>query len=140
MHLLAVIVIANESPVYPGIGGRAAVIGRAAAVNTAKDEPRERCKKIQNVRVSVPIKDGKGDQVVNMRPLVRVILRELQHSDLNLLAACRKVPILNGRVGRVACIRARTRSVYRKTRAEIARCSTASTGRASRRIGRACSG
>jgi hypothetical protein len=96
------------------------VIGRAEAVNAAKDELRERCKKIQNVRVSVPVKDGKGGQVVKMLPLVRVILRELQHSDLNLLAAYRKVPILSGRVARVAYVRARTRSVYRKTRAEIA--------------------
>jgi len=111
----------NESPVCLGvIGGSAAVIGRAEAVNAAKDELRERCKKIQNVRVSIPVKNGKGGQVVKMLPLVRVILRELQHSDLNLLAAYRKVPILSGRVRRVAYIRARTRSVYRKTRAEIA--------------------
>lgn len=111
----------NESPVCLGvIGGSAAVIGRAEAVNAAKDELRERCKKIQNVRISVPVKDGKGGQVVKMLPLVRVILRELQHSDLNLLAAYRKVPILTGRVARVAYVRARTRSVYRKTRAEIA--------------------
>ncbi len=111
----------NESPVCLGvIGGSAAVIGRAEAVNAAKDELRERCKKIQNVRVSVPVKDGKGGQVVKMLPLVRVILRELQHSDLNLLAAYRKIPILSGRVARVAYVRARTRSVYRKTRAEIA--------------------
>jgi hypothetical protein len=69
----------NESPVCLGpIGGSAAVIGRAEAVNAAKDELRERCKKIQNVRVSVPVKDGKGGQVVKMLPLVRVILRELQ--------------------------------------------------------------
>ena len=94
--------------------------GRAEAVNAAKDELRERCKKIQNVRVSVPVKDGKGGQVVKMLPLVRVILRELQHSDLNLLAAYRKIPILSGRVARVAYVRACTRSVYRKSRAEIA--------------------
>jgi hypothetical protein len=48
-----------------------------------------------------------------------VILRELQRSDLNLLAAYRKIPILTGRVERVAYTRARTRAVYRKTRAEI---------------------
>ncbi len=112
---------ANESPVCLGvIGGSAAVIGRAEAVNAAKDELRERCKKIQNVRISVPVKDGKGGQVVKMLPLVRVILRELQHSDLNLLAAYRKIPILTGRIARVGYVRARTRSVYRKTRAEIA--------------------
>ena len=111
----------NESPVCLGvIGGSAAVIGRAAAVNAAKDELREHCRKIQNVRVSVPVKDGKGGQVVKMLPLVRVILRELQHSDLNLLAAYRRIPVLTGRIARVVYTRARTRAVYRKTRAEIA--------------------
>ena len=53
-------------------------------------------------------------------PLVRVILRELQRSDLNLLAAYRKIPVLTGRVSRVVYTRALTRAVYRKTRAEIA--------------------
>jgi hypothetical protein len=110
----------NESPVCLGlIGGSATVIGRAEAVNAAKDELRERCKKIQNVRVSVPVKDGQGGRVVKSLPLVRVILRELQRSDLNLLAAYRKIPILTGRVERVTYTRARTRAVYRKTRAEI---------------------
>jgi hypothetical protein len=49
-----------------------------------------------------------------------VILRELQRSDLSLLAAYRQIPILTGRVKRVAYTRARTRAVYRKSRAEIA--------------------
>jgi len=44
----------NESPVCLGpIGSSDAVIGRAEAVNAAKDELRERCKKIQNVRANV---------------------------------------------------------------------------------------
>jgi hypothetical protein len=58
--------------------------------------------------------------VVKSLPLVRVILRELQRSDLNLLAAYRKIPILTGRVARVVYTRACTRAVYRKTREEIA--------------------
>ena len=111
---------ANESPVCLGvIGGSAAVIGRAEAVNAAKVELRERCKKIQNVRVSVPVKDGKGGRVVKSLPLVRVILRELQRSDLSLLAAYRQIPLLTGRVQRVAYTRARTRAVYRKDRAAL---------------------
>ena len=110
----------NESPVCLAlIGGSAAVIGRAEAVNAAKDELRERCKKIQNVRVSVPVKDGKGGRVVKSLPLVRVILRELQRSDLSLLAAYRQIPLLTGRVQRVAYTRARTRAVYRKDRAAL---------------------
>ena len=52
---------ANESPVCLGvIGGSAAVIDRAEAVNAAKVELRERCKAISHLRVRVPVKDGKG--------------------------------------------------------------------------------
>jgi len=65
------------------------------------------------------VKDGKGGRVVKSLPLVRVILRELQHSDLSLLAAYRQIPVLTGRVKRVAYTRARTRAVYRKDRAAI---------------------
>ena len=58
--------------------------------------------------------------MVKSLPLVRVILRELQRSDLSLLAAYRQIPILTGRVKRVAYTRARTRAAYRKDRASIA--------------------
>jgi hypothetical protein len=101
------------------VGGSAAVIDRAAAVNEAKAGLREVCAPLQNARMRIPVKDRQGGQVVKSLPLVRVILRELQRSDLNLLAAYRKIPILTGRVERVAYTRARTRAVYRKTRAEI---------------------
>jgi hypothetical protein len=111
---------ANESPVCLGvIGGSAAVIDRAEAVNEAKLELRDRCKAISHLRVRVPVKDGRGGRVVKSLPLVRVILRELQRSDLSLLAAYRQIPILTGRVKRVAYTRARTRAVYRKDRAAI---------------------
>jgi hypothetical protein len=96
------------------------VIARAEAVNRAKSQLREHCTTIQNKRVRLPVKDGQGGRVVKSLPLVRVILRELQRSDLNLLAAYRKIPILTGRVARVAYTRAHTRAVYRKDRAAIA--------------------
>ena len=38
---------------------------------------------------------------------MRVILRELQRSDLSLLTAYRQIPILTGRIKRVAYTRAR---------------------------------
>jgi hypothetical protein len=101
------------------VGGSAAVIDRAAAVNEAKAGLREVCAPLQNARMRIPVKDRQGGQVVKSLPLVRVILRELQRSDLNLLAAYRKIPILTGRVERVAYTRARTRAVYRKSRAQI---------------------
>jgi hypothetical protein len=41
---------------------------------------------------------GQGGRIVKLLPLVRVIFRELQHSDLDLLATYRKIPLLTGRV------------------------------------------
>jgi hypothetical protein len=111
----------NRSAVCLGVAGAsAAVIARANAVNLAKSQLRAVCSALSHVRVRVPVKDGRGGRVVKSLPLVRVILRELQRSDVNLLAAYRKVPILTGRVARVVYTRACTRAVYRKTRAEIA--------------------
>ena len=81
------------------IGGTAAVIDRAEAVNAAKAALRDQLKvPLRTCRVRIPVKDGQGGRVVKSLPLVRVILRELQRSDLNLLAAYRKIPILTGRV------------------------------------------
>jgi hypothetical protein len=110
----------NETPICLGVAGVSpTVLDRAATVNAAKQRFRAVCSPLQNQRVRVPVKDGQGGRVVKPLPLVRVILRELQRSDLNLLAAYRKVPVLTGRVARVTYTRAHTRAVYRKTRAEI---------------------
>jgi len=112
----------NDTLVCLGVvGGNATVIGRAENVNVAKAKLREACKVIQNQRVRIPVKDGQGGRIVKSVPLVRVLLRELQRSDLNLLAAYRRIPVLTGRVARVAYVRARTRPVYRKTREEVAK-------------------
>lgn len=112
---------ANETPSCLGVVGvTAPVLDRAAAVNAAKQRLRAVCSPLQNQRVRVPVKDGQGGRVVKSIPLVRVILRELQRSDLNLLAAYRKIPILTGRISRVVYTRAHTRAVYRKSRADIA--------------------
>lgn len=112
---------ANRSPMCLGVvGANQSLIARAVAVNRAKAALRDACAPLQDMRIRLPVKDGKGGRVVKALPLVRVILRELQRSDLNLLAAYRKIPILSGRIERVAYTRARTRAVYRKTRDEIA--------------------
>jgi hypothetical protein len=111
----------NETPSCLGVAGVSpTVLDRAATVNAAKQRLRSVCSPLQNQRVRVPVKDGQGGRVVKSLPLVRVILRELQRSDLNLLAAYRKIPILTGRVSRVVYTRAHTRAVYRKSRADIA--------------------
>jgi hypothetical protein len=51
---------------------------------------------------------------------MRVILRNIQRSDLNLLSAYRKIPILDSPPAKVTYTRANTRAVYRKTVEEIA--------------------
>jgi len=48
-------------------------------------------------------------------PVIRVILRSIQRSDLNLLAAYRKIPLLGAPPLSVTYTRANTRAVYRKT-------------------------
>ena len=111
----------NHSTVCLGVvGAPATVLARAEAVNAAKYALRDVCAPLQNLRVRIPLKDGQGGQVVKPHPLVRVILRDIGRSDLNLLAAYRRIPILTGRIARVAYTRAHTRAVYRRTRAEIA--------------------
>jgi hypothetical protein len=111
----------NETVTVLGVvGAPATVVSRANDVNAAKARLRDACVGVQNQRVRVPVKDGQGGRVVKSLPLVRVLLRELQASDLNLLAAYRKIPVLTGRPDRVAYVRAQTRSVYRKSRADIA--------------------
>ena len=111
----------NHSHVCLGVvGAPATVLARAEAVNAAKHALRTVCAPLQNLRVRIPMKDGQGGQVVKPHPLVRVILRDIGRSDLNLLAAYRRIPILTGRIARVAYTRAHTRAVYRRTRAEIA--------------------
>jgi len=110
----------NDSPVCLGVvGANAAILAQAGDLNEAKTRLRDQLKVLRPFRVRVPVKDGQGGRVVKSLPLVRAILRELQRSDLNLLAAYRKIPILTGRASRVVYTRALTRAVYRKSRAEI---------------------
>jgi hypothetical protein len=51
--------------------------------------------------------------------VIRVILRNIQRSDLNLLAAYRKIPILGAPPVSITYTRARTRAVYRKSIDEL---------------------
>lgn len=86
-------------------------------VNGAKAALRAVCAPLQLVRMRVP--DGEGTKAL---PLIRVILRSLQRSDLNLLAAYRRIAVLGPAVPRsVSYTRARTRSVYRKPVEDVVR-------------------
>ena len=99
------------------IGASSDLLRRAEAVNTAKMELKAICAPLQRIRIRVPVK---GDaQPTKAIPAIRVILRNIQRSDLNLLAAYRKIPILGAPPASVTYTRANTRAVYRKTIDEI---------------------
>jgi hypothetical protein len=108
----------NQSPVCTGvIGASADLIARAQRVNALKAELKAVCTPLQRQQVRVPGKGGEGGS--EKLALVRVVLRAIQHSDLNLLAAYRKIPILGAPPESVTFFRAHTRAVYRKSVEEI---------------------
>jgi hypothetical protein len=99
------------------VGVSSDILRRAQAVNEAKEALRTLCVPLQHVRKRVPVKGTDGP--TKAIPLIRVILRSLQRSDLNLLAAYRKIPILTAPPQSVTYTRAHTRAVYRKRIDEI---------------------
>jgi hypothetical protein len=98
------------------IGAQSEVLKRAQAVNAAKAELKTLFAPLQRVRIRVPVKGSQTKAI----PALRVILRSIQRSDLNVHAAYRKIPILGSQPATVTYTRANTRSVYRKTIEEIA--------------------
>jgi hypothetical protein len=98
------------------IGVQAEVLKRAQTVNAAKAELKALFAPLQRVRIRVPVKGSQTKAI----PALRVILRHIQRSDLNVHAAYRKIPILDAPPASVTYTRANTRSVYRKTIDEIA--------------------
>lgn len=110
---------ANRSPVCLGvIGVSAEVLARAAQVNEMKAALKTVCAPLQRISTRIPVK-GEGGPTRSV-PVIRAILRTLQRSDLNLLAAYRKIPVLGAPPASVTYTRARTRAVYRKTVEEVA--------------------
>jgi hypothetical protein len=98
------------------IGAQTDVVKRALAVNSAKAELQELFASLQRVRIRVPVKESHTKAI----PTLRVILRHIQRSDLNVNAAYRKIPILAAPPASVTYTRANTRNVYRKTIDEVA--------------------
>jgi hypothetical protein len=98
------------------IGTPADVVKRAQAVNLAKAALKAVFAPLQRVRIRVPVKGSTTKAI----PALRVILRHIQRSDLNVNAAYRKIPILTRPPATVTYTRANTRNVYRKTVDEIA--------------------
>jgi hypothetical protein len=110
---------ANTSPICIGVvGANADALRNANAVNKAKEDFKALCAPLHRVQVRIPVKGEKTPT----KPMsaMRVILRNLQRSDLNLLAAYRKIPILGSPPKTVSYTRANTRAVYRKTVEQIA--------------------
>lgn len=99
------------------VGVSSDVWRRAEAVNEAKAALKARCVPLHRIRRRVPVK-GEGGATKAL-PLIRVILRSLQRSDLNLLAAYRKIPLLLAPPISVVYTRAQTRAVYRKSIQDI---------------------
>jgi len=94
------------------IGVGSALLRQAAAVNAAKAELRAICSPLQHVYIRVPTKAGPAS--TQPIPAIRGVLRNIQRSDLNLLAAYRKIPLLTATPASVTYTRANTRAVYRK--------------------------
>ena len=110
---------ANTSLVCLGvIGTSTEILRKAEAVNQAKEEFKALCTPLHRVQVRIPVKGEKTP--TKAISAMRVILRNLQRSDLNLLAAYRKIPILGAPPATVTYTRANTRAVYRKSIDEIA--------------------
>ena len=104
----------GSSVVCLGVAGVSSeVLKRAIAVNAAKAAFKEICVPLQTVRTRVPVKGASSP--TKAIPVIRAVLRNIQRSDVNLLAAYRKIPILNAPPVSVTYTRARTRAVYRKS-------------------------
>jgi hypothetical protein len=108
----------ESSIVCLGVAGVSAdVLKRAEAVNTAKAAFRAIATPLKQIRMRVPVKGDDGP--TKAISVIRVILRNIQRSDLNLLAAYRKIPILGAPPVSITYTRARTRAVYRKSLDEL---------------------
>ena len=106
----------NQSVVALGVVGvDRDCLRLAERVNECKAALREVCAPLQRVRRRVPVKGGGTESI----PVVRAMLRSIQRSEVNLLAAYRRLPILGAQPQSIAYTRAKTRAVYRKTIGEI---------------------
>jgi hypothetical protein len=109
---------AGESVVCLGVVGVGSDIVRLAqAVNVAKAEFKAICAPLHRVKIRVPVKGEESP--TEAVQAIRVLLRSIQRSDLNLLAAYRKIPLLTARPASVTYTRANTRAVYSKSVYEI---------------------
>lgn len=95
------------------IAGTREIVAAARAVNAAKLAFKTVATPLSRRQVRVPAPTGEG--TTEKITVLRAALRSLQRSDLNLLAAYRKIPILANRPSAIGYTRTLTRGVYRKT-------------------------
>jgi hypothetical protein len=99
------------------IGAGSEILRLTERVNAAKAEFKAIGKTLQGIRIRVPVKGhSSSTQAI---PAIRVLLRNIQRSDLNLLAAYRKIPLLPATPATITFTHANTRSVYRKSIEEV---------------------
>ena len=99
------------------MGVSADTLKRAAAVNALKAEFKAICTPLHGIQIRIPVKGETSP--TRKTSAMRVILRNIQRSDLNLLAAYRKIPLLQAPPAKITYTRANTRSVYRKSIDEL---------------------
>ena len=95
------------------------LISDALIINRAKSEFKDALKSVAGKRVRVAVKDRHGKSVVEMKALSNVILRRIQSSSINVLAAYREIPLLEETPSSIRIMLTQTRSVPRKTAAEL---------------------
>jgi len=95
------------------------VVQRAKAVNDAKGRLEAACNQLWDRRMSATVKDSKGRPLVKQMPWLRLMLRELGRPRLSMIAACRRIRILDDAPLKVTFHKVRTRSVYRRARADL---------------------
>lgn len=99
------------------LGVSADILRQAQSVNALKAEFKAICAPLHGIQIRIAVK-GEPSPTRKISAM-RVILRNIQRSDLNLLAAYRKIPILEAPPATISYTRANTRSVYRKSIEEL---------------------
>jgi hypothetical protein len=98
------------------IGVTPDIMKKIKIVNAAKLEFKTVCTFLHRIQIRVPLKGGSSTTPI---PLTRVLLRSIQRSNLNLLSAYRKIPVLDAPPSTITYTVARTRAVYRKKIGQI---------------------
>lgn len=100
---------------YGIVGAPMRLIKLAQQVNQAKDEFKDAIAPISNRRMHVGTTDVDGKPKKLTRELSTLVLRQIQRSDVNLLAAYRHIPVVTEAVDEFRFMYVQTRSIARKT-------------------------